>query len=297
MTTISKPTLKFILAIFEQGGTPATPELARLVEMTFAGMDETTLQKAAVEAMKTVRGRITVADLQKHFDLVRVPTPDEHPSAEEAWALVPKDEDETSHMTAEMKDALYRGNVYDYLNRDDHFGAERTFKKLYDENVAKSRARGQKAVWQVTLGHDRSKRVLGLERAVSRGIISSDDAYAHDPDNQAIYLSAEKTFLLSLPPENRKALSGKIGQLDDKIKLLAAEEKEDTPWKPDYEPTEAEMSRPHVLAAAKKFGITPYEYLVRPAPAHVAAKVHAILSKEYGIDLRTMVKKQKPTFR
>ena len=281
--SIERNAFEFVLAAFEQGGTQPTPELARLVQMTFASVDQTLLMQAAVEAMKTTRGRLTIGDLQKQVDLLKPSSGEDHPSAEEAWSLLPKSEDETTFLTDEMQDASFRGGIGSYLEREDFIGAERAFKKLYDENVSKSRAAGRKASWRVSLGHDSSMRVGGLEKAVSKGVINSDKAIGFDPDNEAIYLSAEKQFISKLPDEKRKALAGRAEYLHKTILQLA--EASNEPTDPEDKPSEARMNDPYVIQRAASLGLSPYEYLVRPCPPEVANKVHAQLSKQYGVNL------------
>jgi len=295
MSKMAKEALKFLLAVFEQSGSQSTPELARLIELTFGEYDSQLLMKAGVEAMKKSKGRVTIAELQKHVDLLRPTDADEHPSAEEAWALVPHSEDDTTHMTTEMMDAVSRGGVNTYLERQDFIGAERAFKRLYDENVSKSRAAGSKAKWRLTIGHDRSRRVGGLEKAVSKGVINSDQACENDLDNEAIYLSAEKQFILRLPEAKQQALSNRLTLLQTSIKQLVAAREESTnaEWKPEREPSKERLSDPRIIARAASLGLTPYEYLVIPMPPQIAAKVHAQLSKQYGINLESITKRRK----
>ncbi len=289
--SIEQATLKFMLAAFEQGGTESTPEFARLLKLSFDKVDSGILMNATVEAMKTTKGRLTIGDVQKQVDLLSPKTADDHPSAEEAWAAIPKSERETAYLTREMMDAIQRGGINDYLNRGDFIGAERAFKRLYDENVAKSRAVARKAVWQVTLGHDSSMRVLGLERAVLRGVIKSDEAIGYDSKNEAIYLSAERQAIARLPESQQKALSVRTLYLTDAITKLADE----TPGKTEYEyePTEAELNDPYFQKQAASLGLTVWEYKVRPCPPEVAARVHAQLSKQYGINLEALTRKSR----
>ena len=284
--SIETQALKFILTAFEQNGTQMTPEFARLLKIAFSFVDPGTLMQATVEAMKSAKGRLTIAEIQKHVDLLAPRTPDKHSSAEEAWALIPKNEQETAYLTEEMRDAMNRGGIADFLERSDFIGAERAFKKLYDENVAKSRATGRKPIWHIELGHDSSMRVLGLEKAVSRGIVKADTAINYDPQNEAIYLSAERNYIEKLADGERKQLAGRLLFLTGEINKLA----DNIGNKPvyEYEPTEAELNDPYTQSQAAILGLSVWEYKVIPAPAKIAAKVHAQLSKQYGINLEKM---------
>lgn len=287
MTRLNDQAMKFVLSVFEQSGAQLTPELSELIDLAFAGCDSQIVMQAALEATKQARGRITIADVQKQIDLLSTATADDHPSPEEAWALVPKSEAETTYLSDEMLDAIYRGDVNTYLERDDFIGAERTFKKLYAENVAKSRATGRKPTWRASVGHDPSLRVDGLEKAVSRGIISSEKATDFDPQNKAIYLSAEKNYILKLPAEQRKALTGRVEQIDQVfLQLVEAQSTEKTTaWKPEREPSQAELNDPHWQKTAAQYGISVYDFLVFPMRPEISKKMHEHLSKQYGFKL------------
>lgn len=279
-------TFKFVLSAFEQGGTQVTPDFARLLKIAFAQVDSNTLMQATVEAMKTAKGRLTIAEIQKHVDLLASRTPDKHPSAEEAWALIPKNENDTVHVTNEMRDAMHRGGVNDFLERSDFIGAERAFKKLYDENVAKSRATGRSPIWHIELGHDPSLRVMGLERAISKGVINSTEAIGHDPANEAIYLSAEREHIRKLPDNEQKRLTDRVLFLTGELNKLADEISNQLKY--DDEPTEAEMNDPYLQARAAELGLTVWEYKVRPCPKY--KEVHALLAKQYGFSLASVTK-------
>lgn len=273
----------FLMSVFEQSGVAVTPELSKLIDMSFGTADQKLLMKAAVEAMKTARGRITIAEIQKHLDLLSPRNPDEHPSPEEAWSLVPKSEYESAMLTQEMTDAYFRGGIRDYLERDDHWNAEKTFKKLYDENVSKSRAAGRKAVWAATMGSDKTMRVIGLEKAVSMGRMTSDMATNLDPQNQAIYLATERSYLEKLPDTQQKALAGRIKQLSNNLILLA--EAKDNPEydKPDPE----KMKDPDLATKANQLGLSAYEYLL-PMKHLSLEKRQAVFDKlnaQFGIKL------------
>jgi hypothetical protein len=289
MSKITDQAMSLILSVFEQGGTQPTPELTALIDMTFGDCDSMLLMKAAVEAMKNAKGRITIADIQKQIELHKPMSKDDHPSAEEAWSMLPKSEDETTFLTDEMQDAMNRAGVNDFLERDDYIGAERAFKKVYAETITKSVAGGRKADWRVSLGHDQSQRVVGLERAVSHGLIDAEKASDYDPDNYAIYLSAEKQHINRLPESERKLLEGRVSYLS-KTLLQLAEAKTDK-QETDYQPNSSQLNDPYIIERAASLGLSPYEYLVRPCPPQVAAKVHAQLSKKYNVDLQSLTQR------
>ena len=291
MSKITEQAMSLILSVFEQGGTQPTPEFTALIDMTFGECDSMLLMKAAVETMKNAKGRITISDIQKQVDLHRPMSKDDHPSAEEAWTMLPKSEDQTTFLTEEMQDAMNRAGVNEFLERDDYIGAERAFKKVYTEAIAKSVASGRKADWHVSLGHDQSQRVVGLERAVSNGLIDAEKASDYDTDNYAIYLSAEKQHINRLPDSEKKRLEGRVAFLSKTILQLAEAKTEKQEI--DYEPNSAQLTDPYTIERAASLGLSPYEYLVRPCPPHVAAKVHAQLSKQYNVDLQSLTQRSR----
>jgi hypothetical protein len=282
-----KETVKFIIAALESNGIAVSPTMSELVLAMFHNEPDDLVKAAALAAIKESKHKTTLASIAEQLALLKPPDAFDHVSPEEAWALVPKDERETSHLSDEMLDAIYRGAVNEYLERDDYIGAERAFKKLYAENIAKSRAINNKPIWRVSLGHDTSMRVIGLERAVSKGAVNSDQAITHDPTNQAIYIAAEKTYIEKLPEKRRLTLAGRVEHLQKS--LLALVEAQDKVRNDDIEePCPSRMKDPIIISKAAELGLSSYEYLVRPCPPHVAAKVHAQLSKQYEIDLSKM---------
>lgn len=278
---VSREVGMFILSVFEQSGVTVTPELSKLVDLTFGNADQKLVMRAALEAMKTARGRITIAEIQKHLDLLCPPSADEHPTAEEAWSLIPKSEDETAMLTGEMQDAFYRAGIRDHLERGDHFTAQRAFTKLYDENVAKSRAAGRKAEWVASVGSDKSLRIVGLEKAVSRGRMTCEAATQHDPENQAIYLSAERKFIESLPESEQLKLSSRVEQIGKKLLLLSESvEPQQTQQQKD------KVKNQELIAKAKELGMSVYDYIapLTKLPESKRLEIFAKLNSQYGIN-------------
>lgn len=290
---LDKKTIDFVIAALQaSGGVTGTGTTSLLLSM-FKDEDPELLKKATILATQESKFKVSLAAIADKLAALKPKTAADHPSPEEAWALLPKSEAETGYLTEEMIDAIYRAGVNDYLSREDFIGAERAFKTLYAENLSKSRAANRKPKWQASLGHDKSIRVSGLEMAVQRGILTADEAIRHDFENEAIYLSAEREHIRRLPEAQRKQLNGRVEHLTEQLKLLAESAKpESSSHEVLHEPCPIRMKDPYVIEKAKSSGLTPYEYLVVPAPPHVAAKVHAQLSKQFNIDLRTLMRKK-----
>jgi hypothetical protein len=101
------------------------------------------------------------------------PVTDSRPGAEEAWAMLPRSEDETAVWTIEMRDAY---GVARGLMADDHIAARMAFREAYDRLVRESRARGVAARWEVSQGIDPNQRVRAIQEAVRRGLITREYA-------------------------------------------------------------------------------------------------------------------------
>lgn len=104
--------------------------------------------------------------------------PGEHPGAEEAWSLVPRDETSSTFWTDEI--ALAWGQVRE-LARDDDFAARMAFKEIYERLVGESRVQGKKAVWRPSFGHDAGLHQVAVERAVALGRITQEEAKHYLP--------------------------------------------------------------------------------------------------------------------
>lgn len=105
--------------------------------------------------------------------------PDGRPGPEEAWTMVPKDEDDTAVMTTEMAEALrYVRSTMSW----DMVAARMAFREKYASLVADARAKRVPASWSVSLGLSAAGRTTALSHAVERGYIGADQAQALLPD-------------------------------------------------------------------------------------------------------------------
>ena len=100
--------------------------------------------------------------------------PDGHPSADEAWAMVPKDEAVSVVMTEEMLEAW--GIAKSLLDLGDMIAARMAFKSAYMRLVDSNRNAGIKIKWVPSLGHDKRGREACILEAVRLGRIGTDHA-------------------------------------------------------------------------------------------------------------------------
>jgi hypothetical protein len=100
---------------------------------------------------------------------------DGRPGPEEAWALCPKQEENSAVWTTEMAEAF--GNGAQQLLRDgDQVAARMAFRECYPRLVAHARREGTQVRWSASLGWDQSDRVRALSEGVLRNRISVQSA-------------------------------------------------------------------------------------------------------------------------
>ncbi|MBT9100035.1 hypothetical protein KFZ76_20240 [Methylovulum psychrotolerans] len=101
-----------------------------------------------------------------------------HPrvSADEAWALMPRSEEETVCWTEEMAAAF--AVCAPLLELGDRYNAGRAFKAAYVRECEQAELAHKPVRWQVTLGYDKAQVEPVLQAAVALGRISAARAAA-----------------------------------------------------------------------------------------------------------------------
>ena len=130
--------------------------------------------RAALSAhcLDKARGRFTPkpADIIEQID--GASANDGRPSADEAWAIALRSQDEADTVvwTAEIAEAFSLcSSVF-----PDEVGARMAFKDAYNRIVDRARQLRQPAAWTVSLGWDMSKREVVLQRATTAGLIAHE---------------------------------------------------------------------------------------------------------------------------
>lgn len=111
------------------------------------------------------------ADILEIVDAIR---PDGRPSADEAWALVPRDENTSAVMTEEIAAAM--SVAQPLLDEGDQVAARMAFKAAYVRMVEENKRQGIPAKWFPSLGHDVDGRLPVITEAVRLGRLSVDHA-------------------------------------------------------------------------------------------------------------------------
>ena len=131
-------------------------DLERYPEQWIAG--------ALTRCRRELKGRLTLADILARMD-------DGRPGAEEAWAMLPKDEAVTAVWTEEMRDAFAIASPL--LDEGDTIAARMAFKEAYLAGIQRAREGAMPPLWSATLGHDPHGRERILLDAVQRGRLAT----------------------------------------------------------------------------------------------------------------------------
>lgn len=144
--------------------------------------------------------------------------PDGRPGADEAWAMIPKDEQSSAVMTEEMAEAL--GIAQPLLNDGDKIAARMAFKEAYARIVGANKTAGIKPKWFPSLGADKTGRDLVIAEAVRLGRLDVNHAIGLTaPDNvQAMLENAgEKNLALEYKPEDSAKARESLARIRDMI--------------------------------------------------------------------------------
>lgn len=137
--------------------------------------------------------------------------PDGRPTAEEAWAAIPRDEMTSAVMTTEMADAMHVAQPL--LNEGDQVAARMAFKDSYNRIVDENRRTGVAVKWFPSLGHDSQCRDKVLAEAVRLGRISANHAIGILPPDKV-------EGMLMLAGDTRLALEHKMPSAEVAIERI-----------------------------------------------------------------------------
>ena len=106
------------------------------------------------------------------------------PGPDEAWAMMPRDEDTSVVMTEEMAQALHIAQPL--LDEGDQIAARRAFIEAYKRIVDAAKRAGMPPRWFPSLGHSKDGREAALIEAVRLGRMNSEHAIALLPPDSAV---------------------------------------------------------------------------------------------------------------
>jgi hypothetical protein len=165
--------IQAVAATAELCGTTMSQPAAELLLADLSAFDERAVLVALSKCRREVKGRLTVAEILARID-------DGRPGVEEAWAMLPRDEDSTTVWTSEMAEAW--GLVREMIAEGEVVAARMAFKETYQRLVNSAREARQAAKWSVSLGHDVNGRKGALLMAVAQKRITAEYACALLPN-------------------------------------------------------------------------------------------------------------------
>ena len=169
----------------ELTGTDMSVAAAKVMATELAGYDRAQVLGALHKCRRELKGRLTMAAVIERLE-------DGRPGAEEAWAMIPKTESETTVWTTEASQAF--GVAVHLLDAGDKVAARMAFKETYLRMVAQARDAGEPVEWHVSLGHDPRGREGVLAQAVAMGRLTHDRATQFCPALPAIASSVTKAL-------------------------------------------------------------------------------------------------------
>jgi hypothetical protein len=133
---------------------------ARVFVQDLSAYDERHIIEALRRCRREVRGILTVQDVVSRID-------DGRPGPDEAWALIPHDEAESTVWSQEIATAWGVA-----MRAHDRQSQRLAFREAYAAEVAKARDAGIPVQWSPSLGHDPRRRATAIAAAVEKGRLS-----------------------------------------------------------------------------------------------------------------------------
>jgi hypothetical protein len=138
-------------------------------------------------------------------------------SADEAWAMMPRDESETLVWTEEMAAAY--DIAYGLIMEGDRIAARMAFKAAYERFCEEAGRVARPVRWKVSIGYDKAKIEPVLQKAVQMNLITHHQAAAYLPEPMdGGPIAGLLTGKISELPNNAKHLKERWAGLKQAIK-------------------------------------------------------------------------------
>ena len=158
----SEALVKAVTATAEVMGAELSIEGARMFCFDLSEYPEAAVLAALTRCRREVTGKLTLAAVIARID-------DGRPGPDEAWAMIPRTEDETVVWTDEMAQAW--GAAQPLLVAGDAVAARMTFREAYTRIVTKARSERKFPTWFASLGLDKNGREGPIRDAITKGRI------------------------------------------------------------------------------------------------------------------------------
>lgn len=171
------------------------------------GYPEAQVMAALARCRKEFKGTLTPRDVIDRLD-------DGRPSADEAWAMVPKNERDSAIWSDEMAHGWSIAEPA-WMNGD-RVGAHRAFRDAYTDAVYRNRDQRRPTNWTVTLGDDRQQAFNVIQHGLRCNKLSITAAMRAVPDLD--HINTKQVLLAIAAPQEQQGV--RIG-VAKKVKALA----------------------------------------------------------------------------
>jgi len=167
------PFLNILLASLAMRDKSATAETVGLWWNLLREYELSDVEQAFCIYLKSREGRFSPQP-SNIIEIIDAMRPDGRLGADEAWAMIPMDENASAVMTQEMAEALHIARPL--LDAGDKIAARMSFKEAYNRIVEANKRCGIKPSWFPSLGQDKEGRDAALAEAVRLGRIGAEHA-------------------------------------------------------------------------------------------------------------------------
>lgn len=198
---LSPRLLEELAATVELCGSTYSPAAARILAADLEGFPEPAISRALRRCRLEVKGRLTPAEIISRID-------DGHPTAEEAWSLIPRTEEASAVWTDQMREAYFVARPL--LEARDQVAARMAFKERYSVLLAEAREHKEPPKWTASLGADPHERASVLTHAVEQGRLGVEYAAGmldHDQAQQLYAIAGRRDLLISHDPAGRERVT------------------------------------------------------------------------------------------
>ena len=166
--------IRQLMSMAELSQRSLTKEAATAYLKALSDFPDDVVMAALEDCMRTIPRFPAPAEVVQ-----RCQASDGRPGAEEAWAMIPKDEYGSVVWTQEM--AVAFGGCAS-LMASDLVGARMAFKEAYAKELVSARARKVPVKWSPSFGYDKRGRETAVIHALERNRITSASALAMIPE-------------------------------------------------------------------------------------------------------------------
>jgi hypothetical protein len=175
-----KPFAGLMAGVCANYGKDVTREMLSVFWNALQGQPYELVARALNEHVQTSRFMPTIADI---LEFCRLQNPAlQRPGPDEAWAMMPRSEDDSVVWTEEMAKAWSVASALvnpHRVERPDWVAARMAFREAYARACEEARAQGRSVRWQVARGHRKDNLEDVLHEAVRLGYLTPAEARPH----------------------------------------------------------------------------------------------------------------------